>query len=214
MKIPAFLRRSFAPVALFVAAGCPVFGSTIILDEFTRTSPGENLTSLFTNPSTATAGSYEGYVEVLVSGTGYSLWSLINDAFHGVPGGSPLDTQYYQLNLGWTSAPLVPLSGEARNINNFIVFVEGVGSVSPGYTPAYESVSHTYHFVVDTGLWSAQQLQFGVSDGNFGDNGGAYDITVWQLEKGVSTSVPESPAPYTALGLAFVLALARWRRRA
>jgi hypothetical protein len=150
---------------------------------------------------------------VLVSGTGYSLWSNINDAFHGVPGGSPLDSQYYQLNLGWTSAPLVPLSGEARNITNFIMFVEGVGSVSPGYTPAYESVTHTYHFVVDTGLWSAQQLQFGVSDGNFGDNGGAYDITVWQLEKGGS-SVPEYPAPYTAIGLAFVLALARWRRRA
>lgn len=212
MKLSFGLRRFHAAAALFAAACYPLLGSTIILDEFTRTSPGENVTSLFTNPSTSTAGSYSGYVEVLVSGTGYSLWSLINDAFHGVPGGSPLDSQYYQLNLGWTSAPLVPLSGEPRNITNFIVFVEGVGSVAPGYTPAYESVTHTYHFVVDTGLLSAQQLQFGVSDGNFGDNGGAYDISVWQLEKGVS-SVPESPAPYTLFGLSFLCLLARWRQR-
>jgi hypothetical protein len=41
MKIPASLCRPFAAVALFATAGCPVFGSTIILDEFTRTSPGK-----------------------------------------------------------------------------------------------------------------------------------------------------------------------------
>lgn len=212
MKNPAYLRPFFAAAALFAAISCPMLGSTIILDEFTRTSAGENLIAPFTSPAMATADSYSGYVEVIVSGTGYSLWSNINDAFYGVPGGLPLDSQFYQLNLGWTSAPLAPLVGEARNITNFIVFVEGVGAVSPGYTPAYNSPTYTYHFVVDTGLLAAQQLQFGVSDGNFGDNGGAYDITVWQLEQG-GASVPESSAPYTALGLTFVLALARWRQR-
>jgi hypothetical protein len=211
MTLSLRLRRTLGILTVFLTALCGASASTIILDDFTRSGPNESLTSQFTAPSTATTNSYSGFVEVMVSGTGYSLWTLINDAFHGVPGGSPLDSQYYQLNIGWTGFNLAPLSGESHNINNFIVFVEGVGAVAPGYTPAYDA-NHTYHFVVDTGLLAGQQLQFGVSDGNFGDNGGAYNLSIWQLEQGAST-VPEHPAPYAAMGMVFVLAFARWRQR-
>jgi hypothetical protein len=106
---------------------------------------------------------------------------------------------------------LVPLSGEARNIDNFIVFLEGVGAVSPGTRPAF-NVASTYHFVVNTGLLAGQNLQFGVSDGNFSDNGGQYNIKVWQLEPGGSTTVPEYPAPYLGIGMALVLAGSWWRK--
>ncbi len=188
---------------VFLTACGGASGSTIILDEFSRVGPSESLTNPFTTVATGTANIYSGYVEVLVSGTGYSLYGNINDAFYGVPSGVPYDGQYYQLNLGWSSSPLAPLSGEAHNINNFMVFAEGVGAVSPGYTPAYNA-SNTYHFVVNTGLFWAEQLQFGVSDGNFGDNGGAYNISVWQLEQGGS-SVPDAPAPYATLGIVLVL---------
>lgn len=207
MKTPSGLRRLFATAALFAVASCPAFASSIILDNYTRTSAGENLSVPFTVPGVATSDAYSGVVEVLVSGTGYSLGPIINDAFHYVPGGYPLDGQYYQLNLGWTTNPLVPFSGEPNNINNFIVFVEGIGAVSNPYTPGYNP-NNLYHFVVDTTLLGAQSLQFGVSDGNFGDNGGSYNITVWQLKEGAS-GVPDTPAYYTLAGLAFVLLLAR-----
>ena len=203
---PTFIMHRSHTLGLLIAflTACGgASGSTIILDEFSRVGPSESLTSPFVSPSTATANSYSGYVEVLVSGTGNSLYGSINDAFYGVPSGSPYDGQYYQLNVGWSSFPLVALSGETHNINNFIVFAQGVGAVSPGYTPAYNA-SHTYHFVVNTGLLGAEQLQFGVSDGIFGDNGGAYNISVWQLEQGGS-SVPDSPAPYVTLGFLVVL---------
>lgn len=206
---PGF-RRKLASLMVFLATISGVSASTVILDAYTRVGANESLTAPFTSPSTATTNSYSGYVEVMVSGTGFSLFSQLNDAFYGLPSGTPLDSQYYQLNLGWTSESLAPFSGEARNIDNFIVFVEGVGAVAPGFTPAFNGAS-TYHFVVNTGLLSGQQLQFGVSDGIFQDNGGQYNISVWQLEEGVS-SVPESPAPYAAMGIAFVLALSRWRR--
>lgn len=211
MKTPFGPRHWFVVAALVAASVAPVAASTVILDEYTRVGPSENLTAPFTSPSTATASSYSGYVEVLVTGTGYSLFTLLNDAFYGVPGGLPLDAQYYQLNLGWTTAPLVPFSGEGRNIDNFIVFVEGVGAVSPGTTPPFNGAS-SYHFVVNTGLLAGQQLQFGVSDGNFGDNGGQYNIKVWQLEPGAASSVPEYPAPYFFVGVALMLAVSRLRQ--
>lgn len=202
------LRRAVAVLALSsIAASAPA--STVILDNYTRTGTTDSIVAPFVSPSTATTNTYSGFVEVLVSGTGWSLFNLLNDAFHGVPGGAPYDPQYYQLNIGWSTAPVVPFSGEARNINNFMAFVEGIGAVGAGYTPAYDA-SHTYHFVVNTGLVTASQLQFGVSDGNFGDNGGQYNISVWQLREGAA-NVPESPAPYGVIGLAVVLFLAAWR---
>ena len=91
------------------------------------------------------------------------------------------------------------------------MFAEGIGEVTAPYVPAFAS-DHTYHFVVDTGLANLEQLQFGVSDGTFWDNGGAYTITVWQLQSGAVPDVPETPAPYAVAALSLTLA-AGWRRR-
>ena len=65
--------------------------------------------------------------------------------------------------------------------------------MSAGTAPAYD-VSHTYHFVVNTPAL-ASALQFGVSDGNFRDNGGEYRIEVYQLSVG---AVPE-PTTYALM---------------
>lgn len=198
-----------------LGATASAWASPFILSNYTRVGATEALVAPFTSPSTATTNSYSGLVEVLVSGTGFSLFGNLNDAFYGVPSGAPYDAQYYQLNLGWTTAPLVPLSGEPRNINNFIVFIEGVGAVTSPSTPAYDA-NHTYHFVVDTGLLAAQNLQFGVSDGNFGDNGGAYNVAIWQLEAGAQ-GVPDSAGPAVWLALLALLAVKEaprmWSRR-
>ncbi len=194
----------YLPVLLGAALSLSAQAATSIPDVYSRTGPSETLSVPFTNPGVATAFSYSGNVEVIVSGTGYSAGSAINDAFYGVPSGVSYNAQYYQLNLGWTGADLVPFVGEARNANNFITFIEGVGAVAPTATPAY-SPDHVYRFVVQVPLASGP-LQFGVSDGNFGDNGGEYRIQVFQLQP-----VPE-PETY-AMMLAGLAALGRVGRR-
>ena len=197
--------------AVWLALASLASASPIILDHYTRTGTSETLNVPFTWVAAPTSNTYSGLVEVHVSGTGNSLYGNINDAFHG-SSGAPFDSQFYQLNLGWSTAPLTPGLGEPGNITNFIVFVDGAGATVPPHTPAY-SANHIYHFVVDTGLLSGQQLQFGVADGDYGDNGGQYTISVWQLRAGASNAVPDSPAPYAALALSGLMAVSAVRRR-
>lgn len=185
-------------VALALVAGSPVASAALIADHFVRISAGEVVTAPFTAPATATSGIYAGPVEIEVSGTGFSLFTVLNDAFYGVQSQAQLDAQYYQLNIGWAGFPLVPFSGEPHNIDNFISFIEGPGFVTAPARPAY-AANNTYRFVVNVPLL-AGALTFGVSDGNFGDNGGAYRIGVWQL---AARSVPE-PAPIALLALALI----------
>ena len=130
----------------------------------------ETLTATFTTPDGGvTAQSYSGTVLITVSGTGFSNGTKINDAFYDVDSMTH-DANFYQLTFG--TAPLVPLD-PAQDAVNFI----------PGGLPAYEA-SHVYTFLLDTGAVVPTMLHFGVSDGQFGDNGGAYTITV--------ASVPEA----------------------
>ncbi|MBW4456914.1 MAG: PEP-CTERM sorting domain-containing protein [Nostoc indistinguendum CM1-VF10] len=173
----------------------PAAASNLITDNYERTGVGESIVVPFSTPSLSSVNTYAGLLEVLVSGTGFSAGSAINDAFYGVPSGVPYDSQYYQLNIGSQGQPLFPLAGESRNINNFITFIDGVGAVAPGTTPAYNP-SHIYKFVVNLpsnfGL-----VSFGVSDGIFNDNGGQYNIEIHQLSP---KSVPE-PGTVAALAL-------------
>ena len=148
----------------------------------------ETLTAVFTQADGGvTVNSYSGTVKVTVSGTGQSLGSQTNDAFYLFD--PPVhDSSYYQLTFGTTT-----LTGfnPAQNAVNFIV----------GGLPAYNA-SHVYTFLLNTGLAVPGQLHFGVGDGNFGDNSGAYRITV--------ANVPE-PASWAMMiaGFGLVGAAAR-----
>ncbi len=194
------------PALLAATLSVSAHAATSIAEVYSRAGASEVLSVPFTNPGVATVHDYSGAVEVVVSGTGFSAGPAINDAFYGVPSGVFYNDQYYQLNLGWTGAGLVPFAGEARNANNFITFIEGVGAVTPTATPAYRP-DHVYRFVVQVPL-AAGPLQFGVSDGNFSDNGGEYRIEVYQLQ-----AVPE-PETYAMMlaGLGALAAAARRRR--
>lgn len=185
--------------ALGIASGALLAVSAqaavLISDVYDRVGPSETVVALFTNPATSTLNSYAGPVEVIVSGTGsWASYPSEVDAFYGISDGLPDHWQWYQLNLGWQGAPLFPLVGDARNIDNFISFIDGVGEVV-GSAPAYNP-SHVYHFVVDVPLVSGL-LQFGFSDGNFTDNSGQYNIQIFQLQP-VQEPVPQ-PVPEPAI---------------
>jgi hypothetical protein len=153
----------------------------------------ETLTAVFTTPDGGvTVNQYDGIVDVTVSGVGQSAGSFFNDAFYVYDNGPPYnDPLYYQLTFGTTT--LVALD-PAQDAKNFLV----------GALPAYNS-SHTYSFELDTGLVTPGHLHFGVSDGDFADNSGAFTITV--------ASVPEA-STWTMLMLGFAgLGFAAYRSR-
>ena len=102
------------------------------------------------------------------------------------------DPNYYQLTFG--TAPLVPFN-PAQNAVNFLV----------GPVPAY-SATNTYSFKLNTGLVTPGILYFGVGDGNFSDNGGAYRIVI--------NAVPE-PASWALMiaGFGMLGAATRQQRR-
>ena len=207
-KIGLVFRLAVATLAMIWSTSASA--SLLIADNFVRVGPDEVVAAPFASPSTSTVNAYSGLVEIIASGTGFSLFSILNDAFYGVSSGSPLDTQYYQLNIGWTTAPLAPLSGEPRNIDNFIVFIEGIGPTTPTARPAFDA-GNTYHFVVDTALLLPEMLQFGVSDGNFGDNGGSYSIEVHQVR---AEAVPEPGTMALIVMAVAAMGSVRMRRRA
>jgi hypothetical protein len=133
----------------------------------------ETLAATFTRPDGGvTAGAYQGYVLLHVTGVGQAYGATFNDAFYlfTSPFSSPRnghDGGYYQLTFGTSPLQAFSLGSNARN---FLV------GPLPAYNPAHE-----YTFVLDTRLVSPGRLHFGVSDGGYNDNTGAYTITVTQL---------------------------------
>ena len=89
------------------------------------------------------------------------------------------DPSYYQLTFG--TSTLVGLDA-AQDAKNFLV----------GALPAYNP-SHVYSFQLNTGAATPTPLHFGVSDGDFSDNSGAYTISI---------TVPE-PATWALMILGF-----------
>lgn len=163
----------------------------------------ETLTASFTTPDGGvTAGKYSGQVQVTVSGIGQSLGTDYNDAFYVFADSSgalvgPTNYQgpdWYQLAFG-TSALVAFDSGNAA----YLSLVGGL----PSYNP-----DHVYTFDLNTGTTTPSVLHFGVTDGNFGDNSGAYSITVTQL----GGAVPE-PATWALMLLGFGMVGAGMRKR-
>lgn len=195
------MKKGIAFGALLLATSAsltmasPIGSAPIEIGGVTYAATGsvETVIAPFTSPSTATTGTYAGLVEVVITGTGFSAGSTLNDAFYLFSSGIGRDGQYYQMNIGWTGAPLAPFSGEARNLDQYVRWMETVGEIGSINQLPYVP-SHEYHLVLDVPEASSL-LFFGVSDGNFGDNGGAYTIQVQQLG-----SVPE-PTSVALMGL-------------
>ena len=148
----------------------------------------ETLMATFTQPDGGvTVNTYDELVQIHVTGVGQSYANVYNDAFylftnqfstiqHGWDGG------FYQLTFG--TGPL-GLFDVGNNAENRLV----------GPLPDYNS-DHDYTFILNTGLSSPGHLHFGVSDGGFSDNTGAYTITVTQLDRnGNPITFPHAPEP-------------------
>jgi hypothetical protein len=135
----------------------------------------EAVTAAFTPPDGGvTVGTFKGYVLLHVTGVGQSYSTEFNDAFYlytgpffGPKPQNGHDGGFYQLTFGTNT--LVERSF-ASNAKNFLV-----GSVPP-YNPAHE-----YTVILDTKTTNPARLHFGVSDGGYHDNTGAYTIQVTQL---------------------------------
>lgn len=176
---------------------------------YVTSGPTESLTVLFTDSNGApTTGTYNGYVQVSVSGVGQSLGTLFNDAFYVFTAGVFHDSQYYQ--LAFDTVPLVPFN-PSRDAKNFIVYDIDAGmEVTPAYVPVYNP-NHVYNFVLNTSLIAAGTLHFGTSNGNFADNSGSHTIQITQL---VASNVPDGGATLLLLGGAFALLAFRRTRKA
>ena len=181
--------------ALLLFTSPTIFASQIIADNFLRTGVSETLNAPFLSPNGVTTNSlfHRGTIEVIVSGIGYSFWDDINDAFFMEDSvAHEIDPGYYQLNAGTNGTSFD--GGLDNNLINSIIFIEDEGIVSPLSRPTYDP-NHEYHFVIDTSLMGSignSALTFGVSDIDYADNGGSYNIQLFEV----------SPVPIPA---AFIL---------
>jgi hypothetical protein len=192
------MKKYYLIITLLLLSASPtIFASQIIADHFLRTGVSETLNTPFLSQNGITTHSlfHQGTVEVIVSGVGYSFWDDINDAFFMEDSvAHEIDPGYYQLNAGTNGIPFD--GGPDNNIINSIIFIENEGIVNPSSRPIYDP-NHEYHFVIDTSLMGSvgnSALTFGVSDIDYADNGGSYNIQLFEV----------SPTPVPA---AFILML-------
>jgi hypothetical protein len=205
MMKPAILAAACMAVT---GLSCGAARAQVFIDgtQYGTTGSTENLSATFTTPDGGvTTGLYDNYVEITVSGTGMSYATNVNDAFYVLTGGPAADPDYYQLTFGTTT--LVAFD-PSQDIKNFIAYdLLANTAVTAPYVPAYEA-DNTYSFIIDTGAVSLTSLHFGVGDGNFTDNSGAYQIAVTQL-----AAIPE-PGSLLLLGVGAVTLGLGWRRKA
>lgn len=164
------MRFDVKMVALAAAVGCGLNVSP---------AAAEIVSASFLQPDGGiTTGYYEGVVHVTVSGIGQSSGTSFNDAFYIFGAGQPVHNPFYfQLTFG--TASLVKFDPN-QNATNFML----------AGLPAYNA-SHVYTFDLDTRALAPSQLHFGVGDGNFADNSGAFEISI------STPSVPAVPEPAT-----------------
>ncbi len=170
--------------------------------------PTETLSASFELATGAsTLGTYSGLIQVVVSDVGFSLGPRLNDAFYVFTGGPVFhEGNYYQLR--YDDAPMTPFDATKDAKYSLVYDIDAGLAVTPPYVPAYRP-DHVYSFILDTGNAAATTLWFGVSNGNFMDNGGSYTVEITQL-----AAVPE-PCTLALLGAgALVVAVRRRRRQA
>ena len=153
--------------------------ATCISDVFIPTTAVETITVPFIAPEVHTVAGYSGLVEVNVAGMGQGAGgSRFNDAFYFL---DPTDVHPPGSALVMSFAPTFCSGGCChppgdQEANQLLVFAEGVGDVTPPYTPLFDA-GHTYRFVVDLGTFSGQ-LTLANNDCGLGDNTGQYDVTL------------------------------------
>jgi putative transposon-encoded protein len=152
---------------------------TVYGERYATSYPRETLTAPFTRPDGGvTVNGYHGFILLRVTGVGQSDGGTDNDAFYLYtspfkPPRNGYNGGYYQ--LAFSTSELLPYDWN-DDAENYLV----------GSLPAYHP-DHDYTFILDTTLdytatgFAGFLLHFGVSDGIFSDNTGAYTIRVTQL---------------------------------
>ncbi len=211
MKTKNFFASSFCALAAATCLAGSAHAAIVIGGQaYNVSTPTESMSASFLSAAGGVSTNfYGGLVQLTVSGSGASLASRLNDAFYVYTGGPVFaDGSFYQLTTD--NAPLIGLN-PAQDAKNFIVYdVDSDTEITARpYVPTYRAADHTYTFVVDLGLLGVagtSRLHFGVSDGQYGDNSGAYDITISQL------TVPE-PGSLLLVATSGLALLAASRRR-
>lgn len=159
----------------------------------------------------ATVQQFVGLILVEVSGVGNGAnGGTQNDAFYTAPFGNSLAPG----NCGSLAIRSLPLPGGCAFFahNRMVYSVDNdhfVSTAGGTYVPP-ERLDHTYRFVLSAdaiiaanGQSGPQNFYFGTTDGNYGDNGGFFTVTVSQL------AVPEP----STLGLLLAAACGAWMRQ-
>jgi hypothetical protein len=210
-----------AIIVLMLGVGTVKAQTTIGGVDYVQSGPGETVTAPFipavpgSGPpdepgadAVVTTGLYSGLVELTVSGTGESEATRLNDAFWVFTdlAHNPITPYnhsiWYQLNVstqtllglydaGFDTTTTPPTQLAKHKI---VYDLDADTEVSPVYVPAYRP-DHTYSIVVDLGTGVPSQVHFGVADGQFSDNSGAYTITVYQLAIAVEIDIKPGSFP-------------------
>jgi hypothetical protein len=184
---------------------------------YAPSGPTEAMTAPFWSVSSGSAGTYSGLVQLTVSGYGAASGPEVNDTFYGFGpwrgwitsagwfDGSPV------FQLAANTVPLISFwsgGGHAAAVYRIVYDLDAGIEVSPNptpgaggdwstYVPTYRG-DHTYHFVIDLRTSTPSPIYFGVIDGGFGDNWGAYNIQITQLAPANQSPDVSAAAPSVA----------------
>lgn len=164
----------------------------LISDYFVRTSTPELLYADAAGPGATTSREYTGLIEVRVSG----LWTNNpTQSYDGCFQVTPvLGPHRYSLTLGFSGCSWILECG-GEHFCLWVTFLEGVGFVQPclqipegSHVPKFNP-EHEYGLVLDLGS-SPVRPTFGTGDGGTFDNSGGFDIEIYQLEFGPTSTQP------------------------
>lgn len=162
------------------------FAQTSLDEVFQPTTPVETLSAAFATGGATTAHEYGGFVEITVSGFGQGGGTMVNDAFYFFASspGNPISPQLSDhgsfIRLSVSSSSVATCFPGGQSLHSSLVFLDGVGSVTPGSIPAYNP-EHTYRFVIDLGTASGR-FTVGDEDCGFHDNTGVFTFSINGVE--------------------------------